>query len=150
MKVFVQKIRIRSNLLLWRWCSKSLWIRFLLQIHHNFQVFAWKWGFDDISNDILNVFNKSGVFPSETRILLQKYLGVDNGSGNCWPICCENAYVEKKKVSDDTKRSFLGKKCCRIPDLFKKRQLLTISWVGFKIMIIRERVKLIIILGGGT
>ncbi len=53
----------------------------------------------------------------------------------------------RKKVSDDTKRSFLGKKCCRIPDLLKKRQLLTISWVGFKIMIIRERVKLIIILG---
>ena len=51
-------------------------------------------------------------------------------------------------MSDDTKRSFLGKKCCRIPDLLKKRQLLTISWVGFKIMIIRERVKLIIILGG--
>ena len=56
----------------------------------------------------------------------------------------------RKKVSDDTKRSFFGGKCCRIPDLLKKRQLLTISWVGFKIMIIRERVKLIIILGGGT
>ena len=56
----------------------------------------------------------------------------------------------RQKVSDDTKRSFLGKKCCRIPDLLKKRQLLTISWVGFKIMIIREKVKLIIILGGGT
>ena len=38
MKVFVQKLRIRFNLLLWRWCSKSLWIRFLLQIHHNFEV----------------------------------------------------------------------------------------------------------------
>ena len=133
MKVFVQKLRIRFNLLLCRWCSKSLWIRFLLQIHQNFQVFGWKWRFDEISNDIFKCIQTSrAFFPSETRILLQKYLGVDIISKWEWELLADmlrKRLCWEKKVNDDTKRSFLGKKCCRIPDLLKKQQGVMVSYI---------------------
>ena len=75
MKVFVQKLRIRFNLLLCRWCSKSLWIRFLLQIHQNFQVFVWKWGFDEISNDIFQCIQQVGRFSFRNKDIVAKVFG---------------------------------------------------------------------------
>ena len=100
MKVFVQKLRTRFNLLLWRWCSKSLWILFLLQIHHNFEVFGWKWGFDDISNDIFKCIQQVWRFflPKQGYCCKSIWglISSGNGSGNCSPICCENASVWEK------------------------------------------------------
>ena len=106
MKVFVQKLRIRFNLLLCRWCSKSLWIRFLLQIHHNFQVFGWKWGFDEISNDIFQCIQQVRRFSFRNKDIVAKYLGVDIISKWEWQLLTDmlrKRFIAVSKVTTESR-----------------------------------------------
>ncbi len=133
MKVFVQKLRTRFNLLLWRWCSKSLWIRFLLQIHHNFQVFAWKWGFDDISNDIFKCIQQVGrFFLPKQGYCCKSIWGLIMGVATVDRYVAKTLMLEKKKWVMIRSEVFWGKNVAEFPICWKKGNFWLLVGLGLK------------------